>query len=154
MLKALRDWVLDVDEENAAENSERLPVERREAEMVTKEEARLSIRHDFTGHRVVIRRGRALSMLHLKDLSCRGACGLTDMPIAVGAMIFITLRKGRFHAAEVRWVKNVMIGLRFYRTLDPDMVEKLHAAHLARKAAERHDYQWELSGLTPANYPR
>jgi hypothetical protein len=154
VLKALRDWVLDVEEDGAAEPSERGPAARRESETVTKEDARLSVRHDFCGHRIVIRRGRALSMLHLKDLSCRGACGLTDMPIAVGAMVFLSLRKGRFHAAEVRWVKNVMIGLRFYRPLDPDMVEKLHAAHLARKAAERHDHQWELSGLTPANYPR
>ena len=54
------------------------------------------------------------------------------MPIAVGAMVFITLRKGRFHAAEVRWAKNVMIGLRFSRPRVPDMVEKIHAALLAR----------------------
>lgn len=153
MLKALRDWVLDNDDD-APEPSERGPSERREAEAMSKEEARLSVRHDFCGHRIVIRSRRTLSMLHLKDLSCRGACGLTDMPIAVGAMVFVTLRKGRFHAAEVRWVRNVMIGLRFYRPLDPDMVEKIHAAHVARKASARHDHQWELSGLTPSAYPR
>ena len=153
MLKALRDWVLDIDEDDASDASDRAQVERHEDAMVSKEEARLSVRHDFCGHRVVIRSRRSLAMFHLKDLSCIGVSGLTDLPVPVGAMVFVTLKKGRFHAAEVRWVRNAMVGLRFLRPLDPDMVEKIHAAHVARKASARYEHQWELSGLTPNAFP-
>ena len=147
MLKALRDWVLDQDEDVISGVGGHAPSERREDEEVSQEDPRLSVRHDFCGHRGVIRSRRTMAFIHMKDLSCRGACGLTDLPIPVGAMVFLTLQKGRWHAAEVRWVRNVMVGLRFYRTLDPDMVEKIHADHVARKAAEVHDHQWGLAGI-------
>jgi hypothetical protein len=149
VLKALRDWVLDQDEDAVFAGCEHAPSERREQEALSQEEARLSVRHDLSGHRGVIRSRRTMAFIHMKDLSCRGACGLTDLPIAVGAMVFLTLQKGRWHAAEVRWVRNVMVGLRFYRPLDPEMVEKIHAGHVARKAAEVHDHQWGLTGISP-----
>jgi hypothetical protein len=153
VLKALRDWVLDISEDDAPDESDRAPDGHRQAEAESKEESRLSARHDFCGHRVVIRSRRTLALFHLKDLSCLGASGLTDLPVPVGAMVFVTLKKGRFHAAEVRWVRNVMVGLRFYRPLDPEMVERVHAAHVARKAAAIHAHQWELSGLAPGAPP-
>jgi len=146
VLKALRDWVLDQDEDVVSGVGDPAS-ERGEDEVVSYEEARLSVRHDFCGHRGVIRSRRTMAFIHMKDLSCRGACGLTDLPVAVGAMVFLTLQKGRWHAAEVRWVRNVMVGLRFYRPLDPEMVAKIHAAHLVRKSAEVHDHQWGLAGI-------
>jgi hypothetical protein len=155
VLKAIRDWVRDEDPQDPTiEDEASSPGEEGGVESLSPRERRLSTRRDFTGHRIVIRSRRTMALLHLKDLSCHGACGITDLPIAVGAMVFLTLKKGRFHAAEVLWVRNVMAGFRFYRPLDPDTVEKIHAAHLARKASARHDHQWELSGVTPAAYPR
>jgi hypothetical protein len=135
VLKAIRDWVRDEEPKDEPVEAETIPAaEEDEAHALSAKERRLSVRHDFIGHRIVIRSRRTLALLHLKDLSCHGACGITDLPVAVGAMVFLTLKKGRFHAAEVRWVRNVMVGLRFYRPLDPDMVERIHAAHVARKA--------------------
>ena len=137
MLKALREWVLDQEPGEAAKSSSRVPADRDQDVVLSEEDRRLSFRHDFCGHRVVIRDRRSLALLHLKDLSCMGASGITDLPVAVGEIVFLTLKKPRFHAAEVRRVKNAMIELRFFRFLDPQMVEKIHAAHLARKAAGR-----------------
>jgi hypothetical protein len=147
VLKALRHWVLDDDDSGEAPDPSVAPAERRDSEMLSPHDQRLSVRHDMCGHRGVIRSRRTMAFIHLKDLSCLGACGITDLPVAVGAMVFLTLQKGRWHAAEVRWVRNVMVGLRFYRPLDPDGVEKFHANHLSSKAAAALDHQWKLAGL-------
>lgn len=127
MLKALKNWLNDDGGEAAAAAA---------AEAADRER-RLDKRHDFRGHNIGIRDRRTPSVLHLKDMSCKGACGIIDMPIAAGAMVFLEIRKKRFTAAEVRWVRNALIGLRFYRPLDPDLVEKVHAAHVARLARKR-----------------
>ena len=126
VFKALRNWLSDEDGETVvAPSDEAADLERR-----------LDKRHDFSGHQVGIRDRRVQSVIHLKDLSCKGACGITDMPIAAGAMVFLEIRKKRFTAAEVRWVKHSLIGLRFFRPLQPDMVEKAHAAHVLRLAGK------------------
>lgn len=92
------------------------------------DERRLDIRYDLAGHRFDITDRQVRSVLNVKDLSCRGACGLTDMPVAKGSIVFLRLKDRRFHTAEVRWVRNALIGLQFLRPLDPDFVEKLHAS--------------------------
>ena len=127
MFKVLRNWLSDEDGEAvAAPSDDAADLERR-----------LDKRHDFSGHQVGIRDRRLQSVIHLKDLSCKGACGITDMPIAPGSMVFLEIRKKRFTAAEVRWVKHSLIGLRFYRPLQPDLVEKAHAAHVQRLASKK-----------------
>jgi len=125
VLKVFRNWLNDADDDCGAAP----------ADGKTDDERRLDTRHDFSGHHVGIRDRRIQSVIHLKDLSCKGACGITDMPIAPGGMVFLEIKKKRFHAAEVRWVRNSLIGLRFYRPMQPEMVEKAHAAHKARQAA-------------------
>ena len=122
MFKALRNWIND---EGPSEDE----LEKARAE----EERRLDMRYDFAGKKVGLRDRRVQSWIGLKDLSCKGACGISEMPLSVGSLVFIEIKKKRFHAAEVRWVRNALIGLRFYRPLQPDMVEKFHAAHLAKK---------------------
>lgn len=152
MLKALRHWVLE-EEESASPEASASAADRREIDALSPEEKQLSNLYDMCGYRGVIRSRRTMAFIHLKDLSCFSACGITDLPVAVGAMVFLTLKKGRWHAAEVRWVRNVMIGMRFYRPLDPELVEKVHSAHVASKASAERD-EWALHGITPADYPR
>ena len=124
MFRALRRWVNDEGPEEAALAKSR-----------EDEERRLDERHQFAGHRVVIRDRRLQSFIGLKDLSCRGACGISEMPLSPGAIVFLEIRKKRYHAAEVRWVRNALIGLEFVRPLQPDMVEKFHAAFVAKRSA-------------------
>jgi len=103
------------------------------------EERRRDPRHDFIGHRIAIRSRRTQALLHLKDISCHGAAGISDTPFAVGDTIFLQLRKPRFHAAQVRWVRNVMIGFEFLRPIDQAMVDRLHAAYVATRCARAHE---------------
>lgn len=96
-------------------------------------------RCDFIGRDVAIRSRKIQAVLHLKDVSRKGAAGISDTPFAVGATVFIQLQKPRFFAAEVRWVRNFMIGLEFYRPLEPELVERLHSAHLASRNERAHE---------------
>ena len=111
MLQKLLMWALD--EEGEAE-------ERRQAQ-----ERRREGRHDFARARLPIRSRRTQTTFHLKDMSRLGACGISDVPLAVGAVIFVRLAKGSYQAAEVRWVRNAQVGLRFVRPLRPDVFDRL-----------------------------
>jgi PilZ domain len=92
---------------------------------------RREFRRDFCGHKVIIRQRRNLGILHLKNVSRGGACGITDMPVAVGSMVFLELKKPHFYAAEVLWVRSLTIGLQLVRPVKGEMLEKLHAIYLA-----------------------
>ena len=130
-----RDWARSFysDDEDEAEES------------AAERERRLDARHDFIGEKIIMRDRRTNATLQLKDLSSKGACGVSDVPFALGATVFLQLKKPHFHAAEVRWVRNATMGLRFYRPLPPEFVEKLHEAHVAarraREAAEARGWQ-------------
>lgn len=121
MFKALRNWLEEAEPESDAAA---------EADL----ERRLDMRYDFSGHHIRVRDRRAHSLIHLKDMSCKGASGITELPVAVGSIVFLEVKSKRFFAADVRWVRNALIGLRFIRPLQPDMVEKAHEAHKARLA--------------------
>jgi hypothetical protein len=89
-------------------------------------ERRREARRDVSGHKVIVRQRKALGIMHLKNLSSKGGCGLTDMPLAVGSLVFLELRKPHYWAAEVRWARSLSIGLEFFRPVRPEMIEKLH----------------------------
>jgi hypothetical protein len=89
-------------------------------------ERRREPRRGVSGHKVIVRQRKALGIMHLKNLSSKGGCGLTDMPLAVGSLVFLELRKPHFWAAEVRWARSLSIGLEFFRPVRPEMIEKLH----------------------------
>jgi hypothetical protein len=89
-------------------------------------ERRREARRDVSGHKIILRQRKALGIMHLKNLSSKGGCGLTDMPLAVGSLVFLELRKPHFWAAEVRWARSLSIGLEFFRPVRPEMFEKLH----------------------------
>jgi hypothetical protein len=98
-------------------------------------ERRREARRDFLGRKVVVRQRRALGIMHLRDLSRNGACGITDMPLAIGSIVFLELNRPHFHAAEVRWARNLRIGLTLIRPLRPDQLDGFEAAHRAARAA-------------------
>jgi hypothetical protein len=104
-------------------------------------ERRKEARRDVTGRKVIVRQRKTLGILHLKNLSSRGGCGITDMPIAVGSLVFLELKKPHFFAAEVRWARNLSVGVEFFRPVRPDMLEKIHDAPAdaaPRKRAGKH----------------
>jgi hypothetical protein len=116
VLQKLLMWALD--EEGDAEE--------RRMEQERRREGRL----DFTRSKLPIRSRRTQTTFHLKDMSRLGACGISDVPLAIGAVIFVRLAKGRYHAAEVRWVRNAQVGLRFIRPLRPEIFDRLRKSQL------------------------
>jgi hypothetical protein len=91
-------------------------------------ERRREPRKEISGRKIVVRQRKALGILHLKNLSSNGGCGITAMPLAVGSLVFVQLRKPLFQAAEVRWVRSLSIGLEFLRPLRPDMFDTNRAS--------------------------
>jgi hypothetical protein len=99
-----------------------------------RQERRREERRDFAGHKIVLRQRRSLGILHVKDISAHGACGITDMPLAVGSMVFLGLSKPHFRAAEVLWCRRLTLGLRWLRPIRAEQLDKLHATHLTARA--------------------
>jgi hypothetical protein len=98
-------------------------------------ERRKEQRRDFLGRKIIIRQRRVLGIMHLRNLSRSGACGITDMPLAIGSLVFVEIRRPHFYAAQVVWVSNFRIGLALVKPLKPDLLERLHHEHLTRPKA-------------------
>lgn len=96
-----------------------------EGALVDAMERRGEPRYDCAGFKTVIQQKRALSVIHLRDISSWGACGMTDMPVAVGALVFFELRKGHFYGARVKWVNRFTIGVQFVRQLRPEILKRV-----------------------------
>ena len=94
-------------------------------------ERRREKRRDFLGRKVLIRQRKAIGIMHLRNLSNGGVCGITDMPLAIGSLVFVELRRTHFYAAEVVWASNLRIGLALVQPLRAEVLERLHADHLA-----------------------
>jgi hypothetical protein len=104
-----------------------------EAEDASPVERRKEGRRDFLGRKVILRQYRTLGIIHLRNLSRGGACGITDMPIKVGSLVFIELNRPHFYAAEVVWASSLRIGLSMVKPLKPELLERLHADHVGGK---------------------
>ena len=98
-------------------------------------ERRKEARCDFLGRKIIIRQRRTLGIMHLRNLSRGGACGITDMPLQVGSLVFIEINRPHFYAAHVVWASSLRIGLALAKPLKPDVLERLHAQHLAKTKA-------------------
>ena len=94
-------------------------------------ERRSESRREFRGRKILIRQRKALGIMHLRNLSDGGVCGITDMPLAVGSLVFVELRRTHFYAAEVVWASNLRIGLALVKPLRPHMLDRLHSDYLA-----------------------
>ena len=89
-------------------------------------ERRREARRQAVGHKILLRQRKALGILHLKNISSKGGCGITDMPLAIGSLVFVEIKKPHYFAAEVRWARNLSVGLEFFRPVRPEMIERLH----------------------------
>ncbi|MGZ8347597.1 MAG: PilZ domain-containing protein, partial [Allosphingosinicella sp.] len=111
----VRDW-----EETLA-----VPAEQGGDEDGATDERRREPRYDCAGLKIIIRQRRGLGIIHLQNISKSGAHGLTDMPLAVGALVFLELKKARFFAATVNWTERLAIGVEFNRPLRPELMKRL-----------------------------
>jgi len=96
-------------------------------------ERRAEPRHECRGLKLIFRERRALGIIHLRNLSHWGACGITDLPVAPGSLVFLELKKGHFYGARVKWVHRFAVGMQFARKLKPETLKRL----LDRAAEER-----------------
>jgi hypothetical protein len=96
---------------------------------------RREARRDFLGRKILIRQRKANGILHLRNLSRGGACGITDMPLEIGSLVFVEINRPHFYAAEVVWGHGLRIGLALVKPLKPGVLERLHDDHLAKSQA-------------------
>ena len=102
-------------------------------------ELRAYFRWEFRGESFPCHMGKKEFELRLKDLSRGGACGLVDEPFAVGDYFFIRLADNVVVEAEVRWVKRVMIGVKFNHLLTARFVVRLHEKAAEERAKRQRD---------------
>ena len=95
-------------------------------------ERRNEARQDFLGRKVILRQFRSLGIMHLRNLSRGGVCGLTDMPLEIGSIVFVEINRPHFYAARVVWATNLRIGLALYKPLKPETMARLQAEQQAK----------------------
>jgi hypothetical protein len=81
-------------------------------------ERREDFRFDMAGRELMVRCGQLRSKIRLKDLSTKGASGITDLAVERGGTVFLELPGLGYRAAEIRWVRSTSLGMRFIRALD------------------------------------
>jgi len=86
---------------------------------------RIHERHDFTGRDLRLRLGTFQFRMHLKDLSCSGASGLTDAPLRVGQLVYLEIDRDNHAWGEVRWTRRAWAGLAFEEPIAAELVRKL-----------------------------
>ena len=69
--------------------------------------------------------------LRLKNLSCGGACGLTDAPLQVDDIVFLQFEETLMPAARVAWFRNTTIGLELVQAIPEGRMERLRTRHEA-----------------------
>jgi hypothetical protein len=72
--------------------------------------------------------------LHLKDLSWRGLCGLTDAPLARSQSVVVLFADGQQIGAEVRWARTVVVGIVFHETLPDETMRRLWRKYQSRRS--------------------
>lgn len=88
-------------------------------------ERRRTGRTECVGRKMIIRQRRSLGIIHLRNLSRLGACGLTDMPLAINSIVFLELRRKHFFAAYVKWTRNLTVGLELVRPISDVAVDNI-----------------------------
>jgi hypothetical protein len=100
---------------------------------------RATPRYAFNSAPFRIRLGGKAMQITLKDLSAGGACGLISEPVSVGDHMVVELDARHQIEAQVRWVRRLLVGLRFTRPLTQTFVESLHARRETAQALARVD---------------
>ena len=101
------------------------------------DERRLYIRFRMGGMDVPLRCDKLYGRTRLRDLSCSGASGLVDLPLALDDMVYLGLTRSLWAAAEVRWVRNTLAGFKFVRPLELHTVRELQHKHKGEMRRKR-----------------
>jgi hypothetical protein len=116
--------------------SKHLAWHRRQCDEAEEEEPvdrRLARRYLLPGSKVrIVVDGLAFD-LHLKDLSWRGLCGLTDAPLARGQAVVILFAGGYQMEAEIRWARTVVVGAVFRDVLPDETMRTLWRRYRSRR---------------------
>ena len=90
------------------------------------EDRRVYARLPFRGSGFPVHLDNLRAHVRLKDLSCRGASCFSEMPLKVGELVYLELDKNHCVAAEVVWIRRLLVGLKFVNALDIATVKKIH----------------------------
>lgn len=99
-------------------------------------ERREEERSPYLGQKIIIKQRKALGIMHLRNISRTGASGITDMPLEIGSLVFLELKRPHFYAAEVIWANNLRIGLALAKPLKPEMLHRLDPDSASRDSAQ------------------
>jgi hypothetical protein len=86
-------------------------------------------RHDLTGARINLLVDSNLYILHLKDLSALGLCGLTDAPLAPEQTVIAHLAEYDQVPIQIRWIRRTLIGASFFERLPDERLERVLRIH-------------------------
>ena len=87
---------------------------------------RVYVRFAFDGAEFPLLIDKLRTTLRLRDLSCGGASAFCETPVNKGDIVHLELEKNQCAAAEILWVRQMKIGLKFVNALDPMLVRKVH----------------------------
>ena len=92
-------------------------------------------RHDLTGAKINLLVDSNLYILHLKDLSALGLCGMTDAPLAPEQTVIAHLAEYQQVPIQIRWIRRTLIGASFFERLSDERMEHLLRIHGRGKKA-------------------
>jgi hypothetical protein len=92
-------------------------------------------RHDLTGAKIKLLVDSNLYILHLKDLSALGLCGMTDAPLAPEQTVIAHLAEYEQAPLQIRWIRRTLIGASFFERLSDERMERLLRIHGRRRKA-------------------
>lgn len=82
-------------------------------------------RHDATGSRMNLLVDSNLYILHLKDFSALGVCGLTDAPLAPEQTVIAYVAEDLQIPVQIRWIRRTLIGACFFERLSDETMQRL-----------------------------
>jgi hypothetical protein len=86
-------------------------------------------RHDMTGAKMNLLVDANLYILHLKDLSALGLCGLTDAPLAPEQTVILYVTPHDTVPLHIRWIRRTLIGASFFERLSDETMQRLLRLH-------------------------
>ena len=90
-------------------------------------------RHDLTGAEIKLLCDGLQFTVRLKDLSCTGICGLTDAPLAPRQVVALMLDKWEPVQAQIRWIRNALIGASFLEPIAPELVTRIKRSQASKR---------------------
>jgi hypothetical protein len=82
-------------------------------------------RHDATGAKMNLLVDANLYVLHLKDISALGLCGLTDAPLAPEQNVVVFLTADQPVPLQIRWIRRTLVGASFFERLPDETMQRL-----------------------------